>query len=136
MGLGGPFSVRASAGRAFRPPSFSELYLVQGPFEPNPDLRPEVAWSVDGAVVYDGPLGRGSLGGFGSLYEDLIVYEPGLVPGSFKPQNSLRASAAGAELEIVTAAARNLWGLQGQLSYTFLATEVLRGVPEIGRAHV
>ena len=129
--VAGPLSVRASAGRSFRPPSFSELYLVQGPFEPNPELRPELAWSVDGALVYDGPLGRGSVGGFGSLYEDLIVYENGLVPGSFKPQNSLRAAAAGAEVEVLTAAARSLWGLQGQLSYTFLATEVLRGVPGV-----
>ncbi|MEI7705004.1 MAG: TonB-dependent receptor, partial [Deltaproteobacteria bacterium] len=131
VGLGGPFSVRASGGRSFRPPSFSELYMVQGPFQPNPDLQPEVAWSVDGAVVYDGPLGRASLGGFGALYEDLIVYEPGLVPGSFKPQNALRASSAGLELELLTAAAKKLWGLQGQLSYTFLATTVLRGVPGV-----
>ena len=129
--LSGPWSLRASGGRAFRPPSFSELYLVQGPFEPNPDLRPEVGWSVDGAVVHDGPLGRASAGGFGALYDDLIVYEPGRVPGSFKPQNALRASSAGVELEILTAAARELWGLQGQLSYTFLATTVLRGVPGV-----
>ncbi len=129
--LSGPWSLRASAGRSFRPPSFSELYLVQGPFEPNPDLGPEVAWSVDGAAVYDGPLGRASAGGFGALYDDLIVYEPGRVPGSFKPQNALRASSAGLELEILTAAARDLWGLQGQLSYTFLATEILRGVPGV-----
>ena len=129
--LSGPWSLRASAGRSFRPPSFSELYLVQGPFEPNPDLLPEVAWSVDGAIVYDGPPGRASLGGFGALYDDLIVYETGRVPGSFKPQNSLRASSAGVELEILTAAARSLWGLQGQISYTFLATTVLRGVPGV-----
>ena len=129
--LSGPWSLRASGGRSFRPPSFSELYMVQGPFEPNPDLRPEVAWSVDGAIVHDGPLGRASAGGFGALYEDLIVYETGRVPGSFKPQNSLRASSAGFELEILTAAARKLWGLQGQLSYTFLATKVLRGVPGV-----
>ncbi len=129
--VSGPWSLRASGGRSYRPPSFSELYLLQGPFEPNPDLRPEVAWSVDGALVYDGPLGRASAGGFGALYEDLIVYESGRVPGSFKPQNALRASSAGVELEFLTAAARSLWGLQGQLSYTFLATQVLRGVPGV-----
>ncbi|MGA8893254.1 MAG: TonB-dependent receptor [Anaeromyxobacteraceae bacterium] len=127
----GPWSARASAGRSFRPPSFSELYLVQGPFEPNPDLLPEVAWSVDGALVYDGPLGRGSVGGFGTLYDDLIVYEAGRVPGSFKPQNALRASAAGLELELLTARARDLCNLQAQLSYTFLATETLQGVPGV-----
>jgi len=129
--IAGPWSVRASGGRTFRPPSFSELYLVQGAFEPNPDLRPELAWSVDGAFVYDGPLGRASLGGFGTLYDDLIVYETGRVPGSFKPRNASRASAAGAEVEVLTAAARKLWGLQGQVSYTFLATTELRGVPGV-----
>jgi outer membrane cobalamin receptor len=129
--IAGSWSVRASAGRSFRPPSFSELYMVQGPFEPNPDLLPEVAWSVDGAIVYDGSLGRASLGGFGTLYDDLIVYETGRVPGSFKPRNASRASAAGAEVEFLTAAARKLWGLQGQVSYTFLATTELRGVPGV-----
>ncbi|HET8733542.1 MAG TPA: TonB-dependent receptor, partial [Anaeromyxobacteraceae bacterium] len=129
--VAGPLSVRASGGRSYRPPSFSELYLVQGPFQPNPDLRPEVAWSVDGALVYDGPLGRASVGGFGSLYDDLIVYEPGLVPGSFKPQNTLSASAAGLELEAISAAWKGAWNLQGQLSYTFMATDVLRGVPGV-----
>ena len=129
--VSGPWSLRASAGRSVRPPSFSELYMVQGPFEPNPDLLPEVAWSVDGALVYDGPLGRASAGGFGALYDDLIVYEPGRVPGSFKPQNALRASSAGVELELLSAAARELWGLQGQISYTFMATTVLRGVPGV-----
>ena len=57
--IDGPWSVRASGGRSFRPPSFSELYLVQGPFEPNPDLRPEVAWSVDGALVLRRAAGPG-----------------------------------------------------------------------------
>jgi outer membrane receptor protein involved in Fe transport len=104
---------------------------VQGPFEPNPDLVPETAWSVDASLVYDGPAGRASLGGFGTLYDDVIVYDSGRVPGSFKPFNAARASAAGVEAEILTAAWRVAWGLQGQLAYTFLATEELRGVPGV-----
>jgi len=129
--VAGPFSARASGGRSFRPPSFSELYLLNAYFEPNPALRPEQAWSVDGALVYDGPLGRASAGAFGTLYQDLIVYDSGRVPGSFKPFNFGKASAWGVEVEGATAAAHALWNLQGQLAYTFMATEELLGVPGV-----
>jgi iron complex outermembrane receptor protein len=129
--LAGPLSARASAGHTFRPPSFSELYLQNAFFEPNPALRPEQAWSADGALVYDGPLGRGSAGVYGALYEDLVVYDAGRVPGSFKPFNLGRSSAWGVELELATAPAAALWNLQGQLAWTFMATEELRGVPGV-----
>jgi len=129
--LGGPLSVRASAGHTFRPPSFSELYLRNAFFEPNPALRPEQAWSADGALVYDGPLGRASAGAYGALYQDLVVYDSGRVPGSFKPFNLGKASVWGAEVEAATAPAAALWNLQGQLAYTFMATEELRGVPGV-----
>ena len=127
----GPLSARASAGHSFRPPSFSELYLLNGYFEPNPDLVPEQAWSADGALAYDGPLGQAEAGVFGSLYDDIIVYDSGRTPGTFKPFNFGRASAWGLELELATAPARRLWNLQGQLAYTFMATEQLLGVPGV-----
>ena len=129
--LAGPLSVRASGGHSFRPPSFSELYLQYAFFQPNPGLEPEQSWSVDGALVYDGPLGRASAGPFLTLYQDVIVYEPGIAPGSFKPFNFGKASAAGAEVELATAPVRALWGLAGQLAYTFMATEELLGVPGV-----
>ena len=129
--LAGALSARASGGHSFRPPSFSELYLQSAYFEPNPDLRPEQAWSADGALVYDGPLGRASAGAYGALYQDLVVYDSGRVPGSFKPFNLGKASVWGAEFEAATAPAAALWNLQGQLAYTFMATEELRGVPGV-----
>ena len=129
--VAGPLSVRASGGHSFRPPSFSELYLQYAFFQPNPDLQPEQSWSVDGALVYDGPLGRASAGPFLTLYQDVIVYEPGFAAGSFKPFNFGKASAAGAEVELATAPARALWGLSGQLAYTFMATEELVGLPGV-----
>ncbi len=129
--ISGPFSARASAGHSFRPPSFSELYLLNAYFEPNPALVPEEAWSADAALVYDGPLGRAEAGAFGALYENIIVYDSGRTPGSFKPFNLGRASALGAEVDATTAAARSLWNLQGQLAYTFMATEELLGVPGV-----
>ncbi len=62
--LGGPLSLRASAGRTYRVPSFSELYLQQGILAPNPLLRPETGTGADGALVLDGALGTASVGAF------------------------------------------------------------------------
>ncbi len=129
--LAGPLSARASGGRTFRPPSFSELYLRQGPLEPNPALHPEYAWSADAALVLDGAHGRASAGVFLAVYQDLIVYDSGRVPGSFKPFNFGKSSVQGIEAEAATAAAPALWNLQGQVAWTWMATEQLRGVPGV-----
>jgi vitamin B12 transporter len=131
--LAGPLSVRASAGRSFRAPSFAELHLQQGLLEPNPALRPEEAMSADAALVVDGRLGFASAGAFGTLYRDLIVYEP----GSFrrlKPFNDAKALVRGLELDLASAPLRRLLGLSVEVAYTLLDTETLRGVEaELGR---
>ncbi|HEU4386111.1 MAG TPA: TonB-dependent receptor [Anaeromyxobacteraceae bacterium] len=131
--LGGPLSVRASAGRSFRPPSFGELYLQQGLLEPNPSLRPEEAWSADAAVQAQGALGLASAGAFVTLYRDLIVYEPGSFQ-RLKPFNDGKALVRGLELEVASAPLRSLLGLAVEVSYTLLASETLRGAEdELGR---
>jgi vitamin B12 transporter len=133
LGLAGPLSARASAGRSFRAPSFAELYLQQGLVEPNPSLRSEEAWSGDAALVADGGLGFASLGAFASLYRDLIVYEP----SSFrrlKPFNDGKALVRGVEVDLATAPIRPLLGLAVEVAYTLLATETLRGAEaELGQ---
>lgn len=124
-----PLSLRASVGRTFRVPSFSELFLQQGILEPNPDLVPEEAWSADCALVADGRLGVASVGAFESLYRNLIVYEP----GSFrrlKPFNDGKVLVRGLEIEAASAPVPWLLGLSGSLAYTLLVTETLRGAPE------
>ena len=126
LGLAGPLSARASAGRSFRAPSFAELYLQQGLVEPNPSLRQEEAWSGDAALVADGRLGFASVGAFASLYRDLIVYEP----SSFrrlKPFNDGKALVRGVEIDLASAPIRPLLGLAAEFAYTLLATETLRG---------
>jgi outer membrane cobalamin receptor len=130
--VAGPLSARASAGRTFRAPSFSELYLQQGLVAPNPDLDAEEAWSADAALVLDGRAGVATLGGFGTLYRNVIVY----LPASFqrvKPFNAGEAAAGGLEVEAASAPfgpAR----LSGQVAYTLLATEQRRGGPdELGK---
>jgi vitamin B12 transporter len=125
--ISGPLSARASVGRSFRAPSFAELYLEQAGVAPNPDLRPEEAWSADAALVLDGAAGRASAGGFVTEYGDLIVYLP-VSFGRYKPFNARDAAARGVEVELASAPVGPA-RLSGQLAYTYLATETLRGAP-------
>src|SRR5262249_54450531 len=69
------FEVKANIGQAHRPPSFVELYVKQGHLLPNPDLRPERGLYVDGAAAFRRGAGFIEVGGFYSIYEDLISYE-------------------------------------------------------------
>jgi iron complex outermembrane receptor protein len=131
LAIWGPLSVRASSGRTYRAPSFSELHLEQALLKPNPDLRPETGVSADAALVVEGREGLASLGAFAALYDDLIVYIP--VFQGWGPRNVGRASMRGLEAELATAPLSPL-GATAQLSYTYLTSETLRGAPaEVGR---
>jgi len=118
--------LRASAGRTYRVPSFTELYLRQGALEPNPDLRPASGVGGDAALLYDGPLGLVSLGGFAEREDDIITYEPASL-GRFKPQNTQAALLRGLEVEVASAPLQQLWNLSAQLAGTLLRSEVLSG---------
>ena len=123
--LSSSLTLRASGGRAFRVPSFGELYLQQGLLQPNPALDPESSWSADVALVAEGRLGLFSVGAFGQLYRDLIVYQA-LSLGRMKPFNEGKASARGLEVEVATAPVGPA-RLGASLAYTWLVTETLRG---------
>lgn len=119
------FSVRANAGQASRPPSFAELYVMQGTLLPNAELRPERALTGDVGAAWKHELGRVSATGFYSLYEDLISYEY-YPPNLARPYNFSAARVAGLELE---AAATPWKWLEASASYTFLDTQNLRDDP-------
>jgi iron complex outermembrane receptor protein len=124
--VAGPLSLRASAGRTYRVPSFSELYLQQGILAPNPALRPEVGVGGDGALVLDAPALTASLGAFATVYDDLIVYQT----VSFRrlaPVNTDRSLVRGVEAELATAPLRRAAGLAVQGAYTYTESQVLRG---------
>ncbi len=126
-------SVRASAGQTFRAPSLAELYLEQGLLAPNPALSPEEGWTSDVSLVAEGSAGFASATAFASLYRDLIVYEAGSF-GRLVPRNDGKALLRGLEVEAASAPVPSLLGLRASLSYTFLATETLRGGPgELGK---
>ncbi len=127
--LAGPLSLRASAGHTYRVPSFDELYLQQGLVAPNPDLVPEEGWSADASLVAQGRAGFASLGGFGTLYRDLVVYEAASF-GRMKPFNDGKALAYGAEAEAASARVGPL-GLGVEGAYTLLFTETLRGTEAV-----
>lgn len=49
------FAVRAGAARAFRAPTFTDLYYSSVANKGNPDLNPEEAWTYDAGFNYTGP---------------------------------------------------------------------------------
>lgn len=97
----GPFALRAGWGLSFRAPSFNELYLKSGAIAPNPDLRPERAWSADAGATFRAGGAQISAGVFWSSYRDLIVYELNPSANQVKPLNVGRAHILGAELQAV-----------------------------------
>jgi len=117
--------LRANAGTAYRAPSFIELYVVQGSLLPNKDLRPERAWYGDVSINHRTNVSLVSLGGFYSLYEDLISYEyyPPLLARAY---NFSSARVGGLEAEGQIQAHPLVSALFG---YTLLFSQNLRDDP-------
>jgi vitamin B12 transporter len=125
--LAAPLTLRASAGRTFRAPSEAELHLQQGLVQPNPDLAPEIGMGGDGALVLNtGPV-FASVGAHATLYRDLIYYQR-VSMGRLRPFNAGKALVRGLEIELGSAPIRKLLGLSLSASYTYLQTEILRGM--------
>lgn len=69
--------VSASAGTAFKAPSFNDLYFPESfGFSGNPDLKPERSRNVELAARYDGAAARGGLVLFQNRIRDLIAVDP------------------------------------------------------------
>lgn len=69
--------VSASAGTAFKAPSFNDLYFPESfGFHGNPDLRPERSRSGELAARYDGSATRAGLVLFENRIRDLIAVDP------------------------------------------------------------
>jgi vitamin B12 transporter len=90
VGLAGGLHVYASAGTAFKAPSFNELYF---PGFGNPSLDPEKAQTLEIGVKQSARWGRWTLAAFGSDVDDLIAFDS----ATFLPQNIARARLAGVE---------------------------------------
>ena len=62
----------ANAGKAFRAPSFNDLYYQSTFLIGNPDLDPEEGWTYETGVKWDADMIRLRLAGFYMTYEDKI----------------------------------------------------------------
>ncbi len=90
LGLGRGLQLYASAGTAFKAPSFNELYF---PGFGNPRLDPETARSMEIGLKQSTGWGRWTIAAFGSEVDDLIAFDS----ATFLPQNIARARLAGVE---------------------------------------
>jgi vitamin B12 transporter len=69
--------VSAVAGKAFKAPSFNDLYYpLSFGFSGNPALQPEHARSVEGALRYDAGVAQAGLTVFENRIRDLIAVDP------------------------------------------------------------
>lgn len=96
-------------GRAFRPPSFSELYVINNPVGlGNPNLKPETNESVELAFAWQ-PAGtlQANLNLFRYRMKDILrfVRNP---DNSFTAQNAGRQNGQGLEVELAWEASRSL----------------------------
>lgn len=116
------FDIRANAGQASRAPTFLELYVQQGSLAPNPNLQPERALFADLSVRHRTSRSSMTLGGYASLYENLIAYEL-RPPFLAKPFNFEAAEVHGIEAE---ASWRPIDALALSGSYTLTLSQDLR----------
>ena len=93
--------LKASAGRAFRAPTFNDRFWQPGG---DPGLRPERGWTAEAGVAAETHVGPAALTAeataFASALRDQIVWRPGRFDDGFywAPQNVGRTETRGAEL--------------------------------------
>ncbi|MCM2335286.1 MAG: TonB-dependent vitamin B12 receptor [Pseudomonas sp.] len=93
--------VTASAGTAYKAPSFNELYF---PFFGNPGLQPETSRSVELGLRGTHGWGGWTLGAYDTRIDDLIVYDATPAPDRpfGRPNNIERARIRGIEATATT----------------------------------
>jgi outer membrane cobalamin receptor len=121
VALGSGVSLRASAGHAFRVPTFTELYYRDPNNEGQDTLTPERGWSGEGGVDWImGPrlMARATL--FTRHDRDVIDWIRPNATVKWKTTNVRRVESSGGELGV-----RQLFGKRGwiDLQYTRLTTE-------------
>ncbi len=108
----GQNKLRFSSGRAYRAPSFNDLYWPTGG---NPELSPEKGWSYEGG--YERLISKdlyAEVGLFNRNVRDMIAWAP-TEGGIWQPQNRNRMSVIGAEAKFTA----DFGGFSGSISYTW-----------------
>ena len=116
--LGGPWRLKASAGRAFRMPTLNDRYWTPGG---NPDLRPEAAWSADAGAVWSRGANQAEATVFATTARDQIVWAP-TAGGFWAPENVARTRTLGLEASAQTAWPVRVAGRRGLATAGALAT--------------
>ncbi len=133
-----PVTFYATYAEGYRAPSLTETLIdgfhpppvSTGRFIPNPDLKPEVAHSLEGGINVrkDGLLRaddqfRAKVGVFRNRVDDYIeqVFEMFPIPGGYQYQNVAKATLEGVELEAAYDAG---------FAFATLSGQVMRGVDE------
>ena len=114
--------LRASLGRAFRLPSYTDLYYHDPANLGSPDLRPEQAWSYDGGLDWRAGSWRGELSLFQRRDRDVIDYVRRSPNDIWRATNIHRLTFSGVEAGAATVIRRRH---QIDLRYT-----ALRGASE------
>ncbi len=136
-----PVTLYATYAEGYRAPSITETLIdgfhpppvSTGRFIPNPDLRPEVAHSLEGGIdlrkdglLRDDDRLRAKLGVFRNRVDDYIeqVFEIFPIPGGYQYRNVAEATLEGVELEVSYDAGFAFGSFSGQM---------MRGVDESTR---
>ena len=93
---GAGFSVLGNVARAWRAPSFDELYLDEELIVGDPALRPESALSADVGFRWTGPSAQVEVVGFWLEMEEVILFLP-VSATLYRAQNTGGARSVGAE---------------------------------------
>jgi outer membrane cobalamin receptor len=117
-------SLKSSISKAFRAPTFNDLYWPTDPMaEGDPNLQPETSWEVDAGVTRITSGVSFDLFGFMRYSRDVILWQPG-EDGVWRPSNWGEALYPGVEAAVD---ARLSDKLSGRVGYTYLHTYVLSG---------
>ncbi len=95
MRLAGSTHLKASAGRAFRMPTFNDRFWQPGG---NPELRPEHGWTYDVGIRLESGRGHAELSTFVARITDQIIWQP-TTDGYWSPRNLHRLHGRGLEVE-------------------------------------
>lgn len=112
--------LRGSYGTAFRSPSFLDLYGSSSFYQGNPDLKAEegVGWDIGLDTYFADGRGIASLTYFDTSYDDLIIFDFGVFPGTTANVEKARTTGLESNASWVIGT-----GSEVRASYTYLEAE-------------
>lgn len=96
--LGGHVRACASVGRAFRVPTYTDLYYRDPANQGNPDLVPETAWSYEGGIAWTGVAIAAEANAFRRDGRDLIDYVRNSDAEPWTARNTTEVTTQGVEV--------------------------------------